>query len=284
MLAKFLFLLCTYICAALALVIDLSISKEEQAHLTDDPEVTHKLTFQISRKSKSGDAVVGELVLGLFGATVPKTVENFVQLSTLEQGFGYKDSIFHRIIKGFMIQGGDFERADGTGGYSIYNKGSFANENFKLKHNKKGRLSMANGGPDTNGAQFFILTGNGAPHLDGHHVVFGQLVLGFDTLEQLNNAETGAKDRPVDDWLFNLHDIQTLALHKTETEEVSKVEESEGSEGEKAAQESFESVSSSSDSHRVPFFVWLVVFFAAGYYGMRLRRRRKGITITGFRS
>eukprot|EP00658_Telonema_sp_P-2_P062207 TRINITY_DN5087_c0_g1_i1.p1 TRINITY_DN5087_c0_g1~~TRINITY_DN5087_c0_g1_i1.p1 ORF type:complete len:268 (+),score=29.95 TRINITY_DN5087_c0_g1_i1:411-1214(+) len=127
----------------------------------------------------------------LYGDLAPRTCENFRCLCTGEKGRGqhtekpliYKGSVLHRIIPGFMIQGGDFSHANGTGGESIYGK-AFDDEAFICKHDHCGLLSMANSGPNTNGSQFFI-TAAPAPHLDGKHVVFGRLLTPVQVLRDI---------------------------------------------------------------------------------------------------
>ena len=156
-----------------------------------EQQVTHKVYFDVT----IGGEPAGRVVMGLFGEIAPRTVQNFYELATHAKGFGYKGSIFHRVIQGFMMQGGDFQNANGTGGRSIYGD-TFEDEDFTQSHIARGLLSMANRGPDTNGSQFFI-TFRATPWLNGRHVVFGVVLEGQDVLDKVEWGRTGRGDRPV---------------------------------------------------------------------------------------
>ncbi|KAL3477816.1 peptidyl-prolyl cis-trans isomerase D [Aspergillus californicus] len=159
--------------------------------------------YRVFFEIKIGNQKPARIHLELFNDVVPKTADNFRALCTGEKGQGtqgkplsYKGSIFHRVIKQFMIQGGDFTAFNGTGGESIYGE-KFPDENFDLKHDRPFLLSMANSGPGTNGSQFFITTVP-TPHLDGKHVVFGEVINGKSIVRKIENLSTQA-DKPSSD-------------------------------------------------------------------------------------
>ncbi|EGW31248.1 uncharacterized protein SPAPADRAFT_61825 [Spathaspora passalidarum NRRL Y-27907] len=198
------------------------LSIKELEYLKGDPDVTHKVSFTISQRvSDSESKKLGKLTIALFGKTVPLTVENFYQLSTRTLKHSYQDVLFHRIIKGFMVQGGEIKTEKGES-CSIYG-GNFKDENFELKHDKLGRVSMANSSPDRNGCQFFILNVGETPHLDGHHVVFGQLVDGFDTLETISNVNVGKQNKPKND--IYVSDIEAIKRSEEMKEPLDEIEQ-----------------------------------------------------------
>lgn len=184
-----------------------------------------QLTTEISDKERlvEMETSMGNIKIKLFPEYAPKAVENFLKHS--EEGY-YDGLIFHRVIKDFMIQGGD-PKGNGTGGESIYGK-PFEDEFSRLLFNMRGALSMANAGPNTNGSQFFIVQNpsldqswksqmekagypeeiieayenGGTPWLDYRHTVFGQVVEGLDIVDQIANTSVNAQDKPKEDVLI----------------------------------------------------------------------------------
>jgi len=187
---------------------------------------------------------VGRIVMQLFADVCPKTVDNFRALCTGEKGIGkmtgkplhYQGATFHRVVKDFMVQSGDFSEGNGKGGESVYG-GMFADENFDLKHDAPFLLSMANKGPNTNGSQFFILT-QPAPHLDGIHTVFGHVISGQEVVREVEELQVDKKSRPLQDArIIKCGELVPKKKKKEESSEDSSDSESSDEERKKAKKE-----------------------------------------------
>ncbi len=184
-----------------------AVAAEGEKMTVANAEVTDIVFFDVAIPSKADGAAptTKRILLHLFGKVAPKTVENFATLArgdTFTKGepklaLSYKGSPFHRVIKSFMIQGGDFTAQNGTGGFSIYGP-RFEDEAFTLKHTEPGILSMANAGANTNSSQFFITTVP-TPWLDGRHVVFGKVAdeASMAVVREIEMTDVGARDAPL---------------------------------------------------------------------------------------
>ncbi|XP_033003566.1 E3 SUMO-protein ligase RanBP2-like isoform X5 [Lacerta agilis] len=162
-----------------------SLSELQKGHVSLAAELSKESNPIVYLEVSANDEPLGHVTIELFSNIVPRTAENFRALCTGEKGFGFRNSIFHRIIPDFICQGGDITRQDGTGGQSIYGE-AFEDENFEIKHTGPGLLSMANRGRDTNNSQFFI-TLKKAEHLDFKHVVFGFVKDGMDIVKKIES-------------------------------------------------------------------------------------------------
>lgn len=191
-----------------------SMQSAELALQNKDTNVTINKTFMQTAQPKAGDLVAtlttnhGVMKAVLFGDKVPHTVENFTELAKANK---YDGTIFHRIIMDFMIQGGDFENKNGTGGYTFKGPGTMMKDEFNpdLK-NIHGALSMANRGPNTNGSQFFIVHALSTPWLDGKHAVFGQVYEGLSVLDEIATVEVDALDVPTEEVVLEKVEISVF--------------------------------------------------------------------------
>lgn len=149
----------------------------------------------------------GDIEIELFTKEAPETTKNFIELAKAEK---YNNTIFHRVIDGFMLQAGDFERRNGTGGYSYKGPGTYLKDEFAkgLSH-ERGTLSMANAGPNTGGSQFFIVQAqDGTSWLDGKHAIFGIVTEGMDVVDKIASVQADAMDKPLEDVVIESIEIK----------------------------------------------------------------------------
>ncbi|PAV29419.1 peptidylprolyl isomerase [Virgibacillus profundi] len=182
-------------------------STDEQAQYPSEVEENPIVTITMENDE--------EITIELFPEIAPNTVANFISL--VEEGF-YDGLIFHRVIPGFMIQGGD-PSGNGTGGPDYAIKGEFSSNGFEndLKHDR-GVLSMARSqSPDSAGSQFFIMTEN-SPHLDGEYAGFGQVIKGMETVDAIVSAERDAADKPLEDQKMKTVEVDTKGFDYPEPE------------------------------------------------------------------
>ncbi|XP_077217552.1 cyclophilin-like peptidyl-prolyl cis-trans isomerase family protein isoform X3 [Tasmannia lanceolata] len=171
------------------IILAFCISHRHENKVEEVPEVTHRVYLDVDIDGQR----TGRIVIGLYGQVVPKTVGEMGK-GISGKNLHYKGTPFHRIISGFVIQGGDIVYGDGRGSESIYGA-TFPDENFKIKNSHAGVVSMANSGPDSNGSQFFITTVK-AYWLDGEHVVFGKVIEGMDTVYAIEGGAGTYNGKP----------------------------------------------------------------------------------------
>ncbi len=187
-----------------AVLFSFGCTKKIDLEQEDKPEDKPLTQAEMKLAPDSGDTIailktnLGEIRMLLYTEQAPETTKNFIELS---KDGKYSDTIFHRIIDNFMIQGGDFENRNGTGGYSYKGQGTTIKDEFGegLEH-KYGAVSMANAGPNTGGSQFFIVqNSSGTPHLNGAHAIFGYVYEGMDVVEKMADVEKDGMDKPLED-------------------------------------------------------------------------------------
>jgi cyclophilin family peptidyl-prolyl cis-trans isomerase len=185
----------TIIVAIILLISFASGGKVENKNIGISSSTNETITMNENKQVVTMETSLGNIDLELYSAKAPKTVENFLKLA--KTGF-YDNTKFHRVIKDFMIQGGDpYTKGEDTSVYGTGGPGyAFADEINDLPM-VRGMLAMANSGPNTNGSQFFIITASSTPWLIGHHTVFGKVISGMDTVDKIENSKVNGDDLPM---------------------------------------------------------------------------------------